>query len=148
MKDRRYVILRKDLTTGEICGYCENSFSMSFEPKRVKVYGVIKLGEAYANRCYGYLQKSKKSYPKSVQNANSPNQKIWLELRETLYALRNGNLFSEDKGKYEYKLFRLGEKCPIDVDFTELDNMRKHKMQYDKYLYRNQPFTVKFPEKW
>lgn len=31
MKDRRYVILRKDLDTREICGYCENSFSMSFK---------------------------------------------------------------------------------------------------------------------
>lgn len=148
MKDRRYVILRKDLGTGEISGYCENSFNMSFEPSRVKVYGIVKLGEARASDNYGYMKSNPSRYSKPVRKANSPNQKIWLELRETLYGLRSGEIFGSDKGRYEYKLFRLGEKCPIEVDFTELEDMKSGKSKYYKYLFRNQPFKVTFPERW
>lgn len=144
MKDRRYVILRKDLNTGEICGYCENSFSMSFEKNRVKVYGcVLKTGDKTAQENYQYYIDNQKRY-KGVRNAKSPNQKLWYELRQTVNSLRE-----KDKGnKYEYKVFRLGKRCPVEVDFTEYNLMRSQKMKYDKYLWRNQPILAVNPEKW
>lgn len=148
MKDRRYVILRKYLGTGEICGYCENSFSMSFEKNRVKVYGcVLKTGDKTAQdnyQNYIYQKYNGQKRYKGVRNANSPNQKLWYELRKTVNSLRE-----EDKGnKYEYKVFRLGKRCPIEVDFTEYNMMKSRKMKYDKYLWRNQPILAVNPEKW
>ena len=143
MKDRRYVILRKDKVSGEICGYCENSFSMSFEPKRVKVYGnILKTGEKNAEQSYKRYLDRPKSY-KGMCGAKSPNQKLWYELRMSVSCM-NGN----GKGQYEYKLFRLGKNCPVEVDFTEYNMMKSRKMKYDKYLWRNQPIKAVYPDKW
>ena len=146
MKDRRYVILRKDLRTGEICGYCEHSFCMGFEKDRVQVNGgVLKLGEERAKEWFGYLEKKPSLYSNLVRTAKSPNQKIWLELRENVELLKKKH---KDKPYYEFKLFRLGKNCPVEVDFTEANLMIRNKMKYDKYLWRNQPMKVVHPEKW
>ena len=147
MKDRRYVILRRDRDTGEICGYCENSFSMSFNPDRVKVYGCcMKTGEEQSEKNYQYYlenQKKKNMY-KGMRGAKSPNQKLWYELRAAVNSMNS----EKGGGAYEYKLLRLGDRCPVEVDFTEYDMMKSRKMKYDKYLWRNQPIKAVHPEKW
>lgn len=152
MKDRRYIILRKNLKTGEIDGYCEYSFSMGFEPDRVKVYAcVLKTGAKSAEDNYqNYIHKKywkKKNtddWYEGGQRANSPNQREWLLLRTRLYKMR-----AEYKRQpYEFKLFRLGKNCPVRIDFSELNDMRKGRMKYDKFKWRNQPILEKFPEKW
>jgi len=152
MKDRRYVILRRNKITGEIDGYCEYSFSMGFEPNRVKVYGcVLKTGAKtaesnYQNYLYKKYWKKKKTddWYEGGQKANSANQRNWLWLRETVYKLRTNH----KNEQFEYKLFRLGKKCPIDVDFSELEDMRKGRIKSDKFKYRNQPIKQKFLDKW
>jgi len=151
MKDRRYIILRKNTMTGEIAGYCEYSFSMGFETDRVKVYGcVLKTGEKSAEDSYrNYLaykrwQKKNKFDYESGQKANSANQREWLWLRNVLYELRKNH----KNEPFEYKLFRLGKNCPVNVDFSELEEMRKKRAKYDKFKWRNQPIKEKFPEKW
>lgn len=143
MKDRRYIILRKDKVSGEICGYCENSFSMSFEVNRVKVYGcVVKLGAEQSEKNYKWYIDNQKRY-KGIRGANSPNQKLWYELRMSVNSMN-----AKRGSRYEYKLFRLGGRCPVEVDFTEYNMMKSGKMKYDKYLWRNQPFKVVSPDKW
>ena len=144
MKDRRYVILRKDKVSGEICGYCEHSFSMDFHTDRVKVYGcVAKMGEYRSEDNYRYYLGNQKNY-KGIRNAKSPNQKLWYELRMTVNQMNN----SKKAKQYEYKLFRLGKNCPVEVDFTEYNMMKSRKMKYDKYLWRNQPIKAVYPDKW
>lgn len=151
MKDRRYIILRKHIQTGEIEGYCEYSFSMGFEKDRAEVYGVFKTGKKSAEDSYqNYLnykcweKKKSDSWWEGNQKAGSPNQREWFRLRATVEKLRDRH-----KGDgYEYKLFRLGKHCPITIDYSEINTMRKGKMKYDKFLWRNQLIKEKFPEKW
>lgn len=145
MKDRRYVILRKDLNSGEIRGYCENSFSMSFELNRAKVYGnVLKQGVKQSEENFVFFEKNKKRYSRIVRAAKTPNQKLWLELQETVACLRENN----KDNPYEYKVFRLGGRCPVEMDFSEIERMKKKKMGYDKYKWRNQPIMKVCLEKW
>ena len=144
MKDRRYVLLRRNKKTGEISGLCENSFSMSFEPNRVKVYGcVMKLGEKQSEEYYQYYLNNQKRY-KGIRKAKSPNQKLWYELRLSVLGYRE----SDKKHLYEYKVFRVGKNCPVDVDFSEFELMKSKKMKNDKYLWRNQPIKAVYPDKW
>ncbi len=45
---------------------------------------------------------------------------------------------------YEVRVFRLGRKtCPIQIDWSEIIDMRKGKKEGYTYLYDNPPFKIK-----
>lgn len=116
MKDKRYIILGRN-NKGKYFGYIEKSFCMSFSPFEVKVYALELKGKWNG----------------------ATNQKEWNWCKEQVEKLNK-----KKANGCEWKVFRVGSKyCPVEVDFSRIELIHKHKIPYDKYIYRNQLFKVK-----
>lgn len=162
MKDKRYVVLRRNKMTGVIQAYCPdysksgNHGYCDVTDKDARVYvigSVYHNGRRMAQEGYEYylkwgrwetVSKRDSSYPDKHQKANSANQLEWLNCRAMV---KNGNKRFGDK--YEYKAFRLGSKhCPIVVDYSELVDMKKGRVKSIKNRYSNIPIKEVIPEQW
>lgn len=139
IKDKRYIILGYSQKEDKYYGYVEHSFNMGAHESRVKVYGIAKY-RYDDTTIYNIMERCKREFEnkETKLNPNSYNQHLWFDLRETAERLT--------RHRYNdcvWKVYRVGSKhCPVAVDFTEMNLMKTGKMKYDKFLYRNQPFTI------
>lgn len=125
MKYASYIIIGKHKETGEYVGYVEHSFSMGIDPKRVRV-----------ERSYELRYTAEKN-------------KTTVKRETALYMRKNVNRLNKEFSEYEWKYFRVGSKhCPFIIDWSETLAIRSKKEKYDKYKFRNLPFTVKKTDKW
>ena len=104
-----------ETTEGEILGQTEHSFSMGCSSNRIKVFSFIK----------GYKE------PKHLKEGkfSSPVES-----------------FTDEKRKVTVTrsfIIRISSpKCGIKIDFSERIAMLRKQRPFDKYLWRNVPFTV------
>jgi hypothetical protein len=137
MKDKRYIILGYNKESDTYYGYIECSFSMSYDEKRVKVYGNFKTKYS-PDTIKNIMANCKNNFDGAITNElpNSYNQHLWFDLRAIVVHL--------NRTKYNncvWRVYRVGSKnCPVTIDFSEIKLMKQGKMKYDKYCFRNQPF--------
>jgi len=116
MKDKRYIILGID-DKGQYWGYTEHSFCMGFSKTEVRVWAP--------------------KYKGTSTSRPNPNQLEWNWCCEQAAKL------NKRQNKIHWRAYRVGSKhCPVKLDFTPVELMKKKKIKYDKYNYRNQKFTV------
>lgn len=140
-KKKGYIILGYNESEDKYYGYAELSFSMDASDKCVQVYSTLKdtYWDIYFKEKYIDLFKK--------MNPNSSNQLIYFWLRDISMRL--------NKKKYNnctWRVYRINSKsCPVIVDMRYVKLIknskepwnRGRKIKYDKYMYRNQPFTRK-----
>lgn len=136
MKHAGYIILAKD-QAGKISGYVEHSFSMGVDATRVRVDRLWEFKP--------YISSSSKETLAEKLKGKSLRQHAWSKMQETVTKITKLH-----KGKYEFKIFRIGCKTsPVIIDWRETATMRrKGKKAHDKFKWRNPMFTLKPDFQW
>ena len=84
MKNRLYVILKKNLKTQEIYGYVEHSFHMSWDKKFVRVWRESELKNYFADDVYykhlDWLPKVEKDFKVIFARVNSKKCPVEVEM--------------------------------------------------------------------
>lgn len=140
-KKKGYIILGYNEKLDKYYGYVEHSFSMGTSETNVQVYTTLK------ESCWKDYYRDKRISIFKVTNPNSVNQLIYFWLREKVTGFNRYNY-----NDCIWKVYRIGSKsCPVIVDMSYvklLNNRNKpwnkgKKIEWDKFLYRNQPFKRK-----
>jgi len=117
MKDKRYIILGKT-RKGVYVGQVENSFSMGISEDEVRVYAP--------------------EYKGTYRREGNVNQEEWN------WCCKQAERLNKKMPHIEWRAYRVGSQfCPVIVDFSLVDKMKKNKAPYDKYKARNQKFYMK-----
>lgn len=138
-REKGYVILGVD-KAGKLWGIIENSFSMGVSDTHVNVHSKCKINKYY----YEDVDENLGSFKSHVVGGkkclvNSQNQLMYFQMKEECkkYNIRN-------IGGCEWKVYRINSRyCPVEIDFSELIDMKMKKVKYDKWKWRNQPFKLK-----
>jgi len=118
MKTTSYIILASNNKTGEIKGYIEHSFSMSFSDDRVRVDRLFEL----------------------THMTSKPKVKAITYLLKTCAKLTKKS--SLGKG-WSFNYYKVGSKnCPVKIDWREIVMMKLDKKSA-KFIWRNLKFTKK-----
>lgn len=112
----KYAIFGID-SKGNIYGYTEHSFSMNWSKYRVAVVPLIKESKLKIDEYY------------PVGDINPPKEIITDE-KETVILVKT----------FSVRISR--KKCTIQVNWDERNAMMKRKLKYDKFIWRNLPFTI------
>lgn len=149
---RTYALIGMD-KSGKFFGETIGKNGSDFSEERVRVYGPGWISEAYGFKALTGLSRENHEYfvkhkvpgwdmsvVKLHTNPNSLKQFLWFYLRQRAI-MHNQNT---KRTGITWKAYRVGSAhCPVDIDLTARIGMKRKKIEYSEYDYRNCPFKAK-----
>lgn len=151
MKSKNYIILGYSKETDTYIGYVEHSFSMGFSTNRINLWKPYQYGSHSYNDKEHFFSKSINEYEyryckQICKRLNKISVKKIIEKcisnHDEACELKN-KFIGHDIGKlsFEFRVYRIGSKhCPVSIDWTERIGMKRKKIKYEKFKWRNPKF--------